>query len=147
MKWLKRLYSRYMAGARANSFPITLFGRQNRVPRNLTGAVTAVERLVCADDKEAFLEWTETGFSARTHHNLGRRLRNRGELWNEQSRLYKWFRRKGIWHADDMSGIILTSYYRKLHSLPIKLDEQIKDYVDYWATESSLPKQQEQSGD
>jgi len=31
-----------------------------------------------------------------------------------------------------MSGIILDSFWRQLNGKPIKLDEQIKHYQDYW---------------
>ena len=38
----------------------------------------------------------------------------------------------GIYHPDDMSGIILDSYHRYLTGKEIKLEEQIKFYQDYW---------------
>jgi len=31
-----------------------------------------------------------------------------------------------------MSGIILTSFWREANSQPIKLEEQIKEYQDFW---------------
>lgn len=65
------------------------------------------------------------------HHGLGRWLRNNWGLW-KGSRLSKWFNDKGIQHPDDMSGIILDSFWRHLNGQPIKLDEQIKHYQDYW---------------
>jgi hypothetical protein len=39
-----------------------------------------------------------------------------------------------IRHPDDMSGIILDSFCRHLNGNPIKLDEQVKHYQDYWKT-------------
>lgn len=45
-----------------------------------------------------------------------------------------WFNQVGIYHPDDMSGIILDSFWRKLNNKPIGLDEQIKYYQDYWRT-------------
>lgn len=65
------------------------------------------------------------------HHGLGRKLRNEWELWSG-SCLAKWFKRQGIFHPDDMSGIIILSFWRHLNYKPIKLDEQIKYYQDYW---------------
>jgi hypothetical protein len=38
----------------------------------------------------------------------------------------------GIYHPDDMSGIILTSYHRYLNGQDIALEAQIKSYQDYW---------------
>lgn len=67
----------------------------------------------------------------RYHHGLGTWLRNNWGLW-KGSRLSKWFNDRGIFHPDDMSGIIFDSFWRHLHDKPIKLDEQIKYYKDYW---------------
>jgi len=53
------------------------------------------------------------------------------QLWGG-SRLSKFFNDRGIYHPDDMSGIILDSYHRYLTGKDIKLDEQIKFYQDYW---------------
>jgi hypothetical protein len=61
------------------------------------------------------------------HFTLGMHLRNRWGLWSG-SRLAKWFKNKGVSHPDDMSGIVLTSFWRHLNSRPIALDEQIKKW-------------------
>src|SRR5262249_54668776 len=39
---------------------------------------------------------------------------------------------KGIHHPDDMSGVILDSFWRHLNSKPIELDKQIASYEEYW---------------
>ncbi len=65
------------------------------------------------------------------HFSLGMQLRNEWRLWHD-SELAKWFNEKGIFHADDMSGIILISFKRWLSGENILLEEQIKNYQDYW---------------
>lgn len=65
------------------------------------------------------------------HHTTGRFLRNELSLW-EKSPLRDWFNSNGIYHADDMSGIILTSLHRQLNDKPIQLEDQIQYYRDYW---------------
>lgn len=65
------------------------------------------------------------------HFGLGMGLRNRWELWGG-SRLAKYFNSIGINHPDDMSGIILESYVRKLRGEPLLLEEQVKFYQEYW---------------
>lgn len=65
------------------------------------------------------------------HHGLGRHLRNEWKLWLD-SPLSKWFNEQGIYHADDMSGIILDSFWRHLNNEPLMIKEQIKQYQDYW---------------
>jgi len=65
------------------------------------------------------------------HMSMGLWMRNNWGLW-KGSRLAKWFNAQGIIHPDDMSGIILTSFWRHLNNKPIGLDEQVKFYQDWW---------------
>jgi hypothetical protein len=74
---------------------------------------------------------TEAEFSSRVHLNFGMWMRNNWGLW-KGSKLSKFFNDQGIYHPDDMSGIIVTSYYRHLTGGEIKFEEQIKFYHDYW---------------
>jgi hypothetical protein len=53
------------------------------------------------------------------HHGFGTWLRNNWGLW-AGSRLAQYFRQLGISHPDDMSGVILTSFWRHLHAQPIR---------------------------
>ena len=41
------------------------------------------------------------------------------------------FQKLGVYHADDISGIILTSLHRKLNAKELKLEEQAQHYIDY----------------
>ena len=65
------------------------------------------------------------------HFGLGMGLRNFWRLWGG-SRLAKYFNKMGIYHPDDMSGSILDSYARNIRGEPIKLEEQINYYQEYW---------------
>lgn len=65
------------------------------------------------------------------HHGLGMWIRNNWGLWSE-SRLKKYFNELDIQHPDDMSGIILNSFWRHLNNKPIELEKQIKYYQEYW---------------
>ena len=58
-------------------------------------------------------------------------IRNKWELWNG-SDLAQWFYLKEIYHADDMSSIIVLSYERYINNIPINLESQIKFYQKYW---------------
>lgn len=134
MNWLRNLWLKYMCGAKANNLPVMrvgLFGRKLKHPSTLEEATTALDYFFSAEVKKYADEWSESKFTTRLHDNIGRSLRNDWELWN-QSKLSKWFNQVGIDHPDDMSGIILTSYYRKRHNLPIQLTDQIQEYTKYW---------------
>lgn len=65
------------------------------------------------------------------HMSLGLWIRNNWGL-RGGSRLSKYFNKIGIDNADDMSGIILDSFWRHLHSKPIKLKEQVASYQMFW---------------
>lgn len=65
------------------------------------------------------------------HHGLGLWMRNNWGLWGG-SRLAKYFNGIGIFHPDDMSGVILDSFWRQLNSQPIKLEDQVASYQRFW---------------
>ncbi|MBM3249319.1 MAG: hypothetical protein FJZ09_00525 [Candidatus Omnitrophica bacterium] len=45
----------------------------------------------------------------------------------------------GISHPDDMSGIILDTFWCHLNGKPLKVEERVKDYQEYWEY-SAVPK-------
>lgn len=65
------------------------------------------------------------------HMGLGLWMRNNWGLWRG-SRLKSYFNGIGVFHPDDMSGIILNSFWRHLNSKPLNLDEQIAYYRLFW---------------
>ena len=136
MEWLKKLWDNYMAGAKANNFPIWLcglFGDKLKKPRNLEQALFALGKTIDHETRRIIQELNdEDHISARLHHTLGRYIRNEWGLW-AGGKLHDWFKSRGIWHADDMSGIIITSYWRQQHGVPIQFQEQVRLYQEYWA--------------
>jgi len=88
----------------------------------------------------------ENKFIGETHHIGGQFIRNSWNLWwyedhgfddwpKEKPKLIEFFNNMGIVHADDISGIILTCFYRELKHKPYELEKQIKMYQDHWKTE------------
>lgn len=71
------------------------------------------------------------GQLSKLHHSLGRWIRNNWKLW-QNGPLTIYFNAMGIFHADDMSGIIIESFWHHLKNEPLELDEQIKLYQDFW---------------
>ncbi len=104
------------------------------VPTNLDEAIEALGKLLPAGANKRILKGrTEENFITTYHHGLGRWIRNNWGLWDETSQLHQWFEAYGIFHADDMSGIIFTSYYRKVKDINIDLHMQVAKYIEYWA--------------
>jgi hypothetical protein len=66
------------------------------------------------------------------HHGFGTWLRNTLQLWHNGP-ANKWFNDHGIYHADDISSIILQSTHRRFNKKHIDLEAQIKAYQKHWA--------------
>jgi hypothetical protein len=82
------------------------------------------EWLSCNNEKSALVT---------VHHTIGRWIRNTWGFWqNEKNELVLWFNDNEIKHPDDMSSIILTSFYRYKKGFDINLEEQLEYYIEYW---------------
>lgn len=101
------------------------------IPFDLDDCIQQLDKMFADSNKTKIKGMTEDDFSSRVHFDFGMWIRNNWGLW-KGSRLSKYFNERGIYHPDDMSGIIFDSYYRHLTGQDIKLDEQIKYYKDYW---------------
>lgn len=110
---------------------------QTIIPKNLKGALLFLDKILIKIDVDFILNMKEEAVG-QLHFTLGRYLRNNWKLWSadpifeEKSDLVKYFNRIGIYHADDMSNIILKSYWRFKHNKPINLKTQVKDCKRYW---------------
>ena len=100
-------------------------------PTTLEEAVFQLTKTLPDTTQQKVLSMTEDEFIGGSHFGLGMWIRNNWGLWRGGS-LAKDFNNKGIFHPDDMSGIILTCYYRQLHNQDWELEKQIQYYQDYW---------------
>lgn len=100
------------------------------IPENLDDCFVQLKKLLKPEDIDKMKAGTEDDMT-QYHFGLGMGMRNGWELWGG-SRLAKWFNAQGITHPDDMSGIILDSFWRHLNEKPINLEQQVKYYQDYW---------------
>jgi hypothetical protein len=98
--------------------------------KNLEDAFKWLESLD-AKDIDDWLVMDEYKALGAAHHGFGTMIRNTLKLWYNGS-IVPFFNELGIYHADDMSGIILTSFHRKKNNIELELDKQIKHYIDYW---------------
>jgi hypothetical protein len=101
------------------------------IPKDLEDCFKQLDKMWPESKKKEVKAIKEEDFTADAHFGIGMWMRNNWGLWSG-SRLSKYFNDMGIQHPDDMSGIILTSYHRKLNNKDIMLEEQIRYYKDYW---------------
>lgn len=93
-------------------------------PTNLDDALVQVDRILGEEGRSEVMKKTEPEM-IQYHFNLGLWIRNNWMRHPKPSPLKNYFHQLGINDPDDMSGIILTSYWRKLHGKPIDLDSQV----------------------
>ena len=95
-----------------------------------------MQKISKPEDIDEFKSENEDDIPGLYHMSIGMWMRNNWGL-SGGSRLAKWFNTKGIYHPDDMSSIILLSFWRHLNQKPIELDNQIEYYKDYWEKQKS----------
>jgi len=100
------------------------------IPKNLNDAHRELEKMLKPEDIKKMKSGTERDMSMY-HLGLGMWLRNNWGLW-KGGRLAEYFNKKGIHHPDDMSGIILRTFWCKLHNKPFRLQERIKFFQAFW---------------
>jgi hypothetical protein len=97
------------------------------IPKNLTDALNYLNCKWSDEDKEKFRSQNEDDAVAELHMGTGRQIRNEWGLWaKKKNSLVRYFNSLGIYHPDDMSLIILTSFHRQLNNVDINLEEYKK---------------------
>jgi hypothetical protein len=99
-------------------------------PTNLEECFQVLKEDLCTEDLNLLTEMREDQL-ARLHHTLGRWIRNNWDLW-QGGPLSEYFNKLGLHHADDMSGVIIDSFWRHLHGKPLNIPQQVKVYQEYW---------------
>jgi hypothetical protein len=101
------------------------------IPKDLDDCFSQLNSFWNDSVKLSIKSMKEDEFVAESHFGIGMWMRNNWGLWSS-SRLSSYFSDLSVFHPDDMSGIILRSYHRKLNNRDIKLEEQIRLYQEYW---------------
>jgi hypothetical protein len=109
------------------------------IPENIWDALVEVDRIMGETGQQETLLHQEDDM-CRYHHGFGTWMRNNWGLW-AGSRLADEFNQLGITHPDDMTGIILTTYWRLMHGLILDVEGQVQKYLEYWkqTMSSDLP--------
>ena len=96
-------------------------------PKNLTECIQMLDKNLKKEDKEYIKTLTEDEFFMESHFTIGMGIRNEW-IRGGNPELVKFFLEKGVKHPDDMSAMILTSYYRQLLGKEIDFEGQITAY-------------------
>lgn len=107
------------------------------IPKDLDDCFKELNKMLSPELIKEMKAGTEDDMS-KHHFGLGLWMRNNWGLWSG-SHLAKYFNNLGIRHPDDMSGIILTSFWRFLNKKPLKIDDQTQYYKNYWEKVKQQP--------
>ena len=106
---------------------------KEQIPDSLDAALELFDRMSSQEDKDYFSNQSGEHPGAELHFSAGMAMRNSWKLWQKDEPLAKWFRERGIWHADDMSAIIYKAYWCKLNNKPFDLNTEVAFYEKFWA--------------
>lgn len=101
-----------------------------KIPVNIDEALRELESQLKDGEKAEILGFEEEDFVITSHMFLGQELRNQW-LYPGDSPLLKFFKAEGLFHEDDMSDILLRSFYRYLKGEDIRYEEQLKGKPRY----------------
>ena len=96
------------------------------IPKNMNDAHRELTKILPIEEIEHIRAMTNQEQMIEYHMSFGLRLRNEWGLWHE-SRLAHYFTRLGVEHPDGMSGLILATFWCKLHGKDYSLRDMIGD--------------------
>jgi hypothetical protein len=101
------------------------------MPKDLNDCFAELKRMLNTEEIEKIKSCTTRDeIAGKYHFGLGLWIRNN---WvGRKTRLDKWFGKMGIDMPDDMSGIILDSFWCHLNNKPYHLEEEVECYKQYW---------------
>jgi len=118
----------------------------SHVPKTLEEAMIVLDNELPEETKQEFRDYTPSntklslnGTELPEHFNCyiiaSMGMRNYWGLWQDSPLAY-YFRERGIWMADDMSGVISTAYYHHLKGDVVTddawLEKERQFYDAYW---------------
>ncbi len=101
-------------------------------PETIDEAVLYFEKKWSTKEKESFKSLSENKAIEEYQLSAGILIRSKWLSNKKDTALLHQLRELGIDESHDMSRIILTSLHRKLNTLPIELEEQVKEVKAYW---------------
>jgi len=96
-------------------------------PKNLTECIQMLDKTLKKEDKDYIKTLSEDEFFMESHFTIGMGIRNEW-IRSGNPELVTFLLDQGVKHPDDMSAMILTSYYRHLLGKEIDFEGQISAY-------------------
>lgn len=107
-------------------------------PKTLEEAHQQLEKLLPKEELAKIDAMKSEDDMIEYHFGLGMGLRNSWGLWGAGP-LAKHMNKIGFHHPDDMSGVILRTFWCKRHEKDFRLKERAAYYDAYWKAEAAPP--------
>jgi hypothetical protein len=104
--------------------------RDPHPPATLTEALDRLEQTLPPETIQRMRDGSEADM-CEYHFSVGLWMRNYWGLWAEGPP-YRHLAGLGLIHPDDMSGVILRSFRRRLHGEPLRVEDEAARYQEYW---------------
>lgn len=95
------------------------------IPQNIEDCIIQLDSILDDSTKMEIKEMTKSSFSAEAHLGLGLWIRNNWGLW-QGGPLASYFNELGLYHPDEISGIILNCYFNHVKGFDIDLKGEIE---------------------
>jgi len=115
---------------------------QPKIPTTLAEAHVALERIFSTEELAKIDVMPSEDGMIQYHMPFGTGLRNSWGLWRG-SPLAKHMQELGFAHPDDMSGVILETFWCKRHGQDFRLKERAAEYKKYWDDAKKAQEEQE----
>jgi len=102
-----------------------------RTPTTLAEAHSELERILPSEELAKIDAMKSEKDMIEYHFGLGLYIRNNWGLWRG-SPLSKHLNELGFTHPDDMSAVILETFWCKRHGQPFRLSERAAEFSAYW---------------
>jgi hypothetical protein len=112
------------------------------IPTTLAEAYAALERMLSPETLAEIDAMASEDDMIQYHMGLGTGLRNSWGLWHG-SALAKHLQELGFTHPDDMSGVILETFWCKRHGQPFRLEERAAAYKKFAEIEKKEREEEE----
>lgn len=100
-------------------------GTISKIPLTLNECYDALDTIFTDDLKEWVICLPPNQFGAKMHFGVGLYMRNNWNLW-KGGELASYLESKGFEHPDNMSGVILYLYHRKLRGKEYDIDKFVE---------------------
>ena len=101
------------------------------IPYDVTDAVRELDQILDPAAK------TEENLLSRP---IGMQVRNRWRLWNDDSRLARYFKEKGIYNADLMWSVIAEAFLAKSRGKPFVLRKALRATLSEYPSFANVPR-------